>query len=125
MNKKRLIHLLIGPGLLILFALLLPVDYAVTAFLPIALNALLQMTDMAPAIANYASETILLSAALSAVLPTSIRAIPVGYGPQPKYMLKEGWKMTVLVIALMTVLCYLVLNIGRHLVPDIGKQRKK
>lgn len=87
MNRKRLIHLLIGPVLLILFATLLPdsifttfesraavgtvawmaywwvtgpVDYAVTAFLPIALNALLQMTDMAPVIANYASETILL-----------------------------------------------------------------
>ena len=77
MNKKRLIHLLIGPVLLLLFATLLPdsifttfesraavgtvawmaywwvtapVDYAVTAFLPIALNALLQMTDMAPVI---------------------------------------------------------------------------
>ena len=42
---------------------------------------------------------------LSYMLPTSIRAIPVGYGLSPKYMLREGWKMTVLVIALMTVLC--------------------
>ena len=37
-----------------------PVDYAVTAFLPIAVNALLQITDMKEVISNYASETILL-----------------------------------------------------------------
>lgn len=37
-----------------------PVDYAVTAFLPIALNAIWQITDMSIVIANYASETILL-----------------------------------------------------------------
>ena len=37
-----------------------PVDYAVTAFLPMAVNALLPMTEMAPVIANYASETVLL-----------------------------------------------------------------
>ena len=37
-----------------------PVDFAVTALLPIALNALLQMADMSVVIANYASETILL-----------------------------------------------------------------
>lgn len=87
MNRKRLINLLTGPILLILCMLLLPdsifaeveskaaigsmvwmaywwvtgpVDYAVTAFLPITLNAFLQMTDMSSVIANYASETILL-----------------------------------------------------------------
>lgn len=87
MNKKRIINLIIGPVLLVLFSTLLPssifkdfagraaigtvawmaywwvtgpVDYAVTAFLPIALNALMQMTDMSAVIANYASETILL-----------------------------------------------------------------
>lgn len=87
MDKKRFIHLIIGPILLVLFTTFLPesiftsfesraavgtvawmaywwvtgpVDYAVTAFLPIALNALLQMTPMAAVIANYASETILL-----------------------------------------------------------------
>lgn len=47
---------------------------------------------------------------LSYMLPTSIRAIPVGYGLQPKYMLKEGWKLTVIVIVLMTVLCTLMLK---------------
>lgn len=47
---------------------------------------------------------------LSYMLPTSIRAIPVGYGLQPKYMLKEGWKMTVMVIVLMSVLCYVLLK---------------
>lgn len=87
MDKKRFIHLIIGPILLVLFTTFLPesiftsfesraavgtvawmaywwvtgpVDYAVTAFLPIALNALLQMTPMTAVIANYASETILL-----------------------------------------------------------------
>ena len=47
---------------------------------------------------------------LSYMLPTSIRAIPVGYGMEPKYMLKEGWKITILVIVLMSVLSYLLLN---------------
>ena len=47
---------------------------------------------------------------LSYMLPTSIRAIPVGYGLSPKYMLKEGWKMTVLVLVLMTATCYLMLK---------------
>lgn len=47
---------------------------------------------------------------LSYMLPTSIRAIPVGYGLRPKYMLKEGWKMTIMVIVLMTVLCTLMLK---------------
>lgn len=47
---------------------------------------------------------------LSYMLPTSIRAIPVGYGLKPKYMLKEGWKLTVIVIVLMTALCSLMLK---------------
>ena len=86
-NRKRFINLLMGPMLLVMFCYILPasvfdtfsaraaigtvawmaywwvtgpVDYAVTAFLPIALNALLQMTEMSSVIANYASETILL-----------------------------------------------------------------
>lgn len=87
MGKKRSINLIIGPLLFVLFSVLLPssvfstfaarsaigtvawmaywwvtgpIDYAVTAFLLIALNALFQMTDMSSVIANYASETILL-----------------------------------------------------------------
>ncbi len=47
---------------------------------------------------------------LSYMLPTSIRAIPVGYGLSPKYMLKEGWKMTVLVIVLMSIVSYFMLT---------------
>lgn len=47
---------------------------------------------------------------LSYMLPTSIRAIPVGYGLSPKYMLKEGWKMSVIVIILMTALSYVLLK---------------
>lgn len=83
---NRLIHLFAGPLLLVLCFFLLPhemigpegrgaigtvawmaywwvtapVDYAVTAFLPIAVNAVLSMADMEAVIANYASETILL-----------------------------------------------------------------
>lgn len=49
---------------------------------------------------------------LSYMLPTSIRAIPVGYGLSPKYMLQEGWKLTVLVILLMTGICYVQLRAG-------------
>lgn len=47
---------------------------------------------------------------LSYCLPTSIRAIPVGYGLEPKYMLKEGWKMSVMVIILMTATAWLLLE---------------
>ena len=46
---------------------------------------------------------------LSYMMPTSIRAIPVGYGLQPRYMLKAGWKISVMVILLETVLCYFML----------------
>ena len=83
MNKKRVILLAAGPAILALCILLLPmpyecaaaigtvvwmafwwvtgpVDYAVTAFLPIAVNAFLQITDMQAIIQNYASETIML-----------------------------------------------------------------
>lgn len=47
---------------------------------------------------------------LSYSLPTSIRAIPVGYGLSPRYMLKEGWKLSVIVIILMTAVSYLLLR---------------
>lgn len=47
---------------------------------------------------------------LSYMLPTSIRAIPVGYGLKPKYMLKEGWKITVIIIAIMTIVCSIMLK---------------
>ena len=47
---------------------------------------------------------------LSYMLPTSIRAIPVGYGLEPKFMLKEGWKMSIMVIILMTAVSFLLLK---------------
>ncbi|MGN1347630.1 MAG: SLC13 family permease [Acutalibacteraceae bacterium] len=47
---------------------------------------------------------------LSYMLPTSIRAIPVGYGLEPKYMLKEGWKISIIVIVLMTLVSFLLLK---------------
>lgn len=47
---------------------------------------------------------------LSYMLPTSIRAIPVGYGLQPKYMLKKGIPITIVVILLMSVMGYLMLQ---------------
>lgn len=40
---------------------------------------------------------------ISYMLPTSIRAIPVGYGLEPKFMLKKGVGMTIMVIILMSV----------------------
>jgi len=43
---------------------------------------------------------------LSYMLPTSIRAIPVGYGLEPKYMLKKGIPMTIMVIILMSLVSY-------------------
>lgn len=42
---------------------------------------------------------------LSYMLPTSIRAIPVGYGLEPKYMLKEGWKISLIIIIVMSIFC--------------------
>ena len=47
---------------------------------------------------------------LSYMLPTSIRAIPVGYGLEPEYMLKKGVPFTVVVIALMSALSWLLLT---------------
>ena len=44
------------------------------------------------------------------MLPTSIRAIPVGYGLKPKFMFKEGVVITVIVVALMSITAYLLLN---------------
>lgn len=47
---------------------------------------------------------------LSYMLPTSIRAIPVGYGLKPKFMLKEGIPLTIIVILSMSVVGYLLLK---------------
>ena len=96
-SKSRLIHLLVGPALFVLSILLLPeslfettagraaigtilwmaywwvsrpVDYAITAFLPMVVNALLVMAPMDKVIANYASETILLLLGASIITVT-------------------------------------------------------
>ena len=47
---------------------------------------------------------------ISYMLPTSIRAIPVGYGLKPSFMLKKGIGMTVMVILLMSALSYLMVT---------------
>lgn len=47
---------------------------------------------------------------LAYLFPTSIRAIPVGYGLSAKYMLKVGWKITLLTLALMTLSGYLLMT---------------
>lgn len=47
---------------------------------------------------------------LSYMLPTSIRAIPVGYGLQPKYMMKKGLPISIIVIILMSTLGYLLMK---------------
>ena len=86
-SKKNLLLLILGPALFLICYFLLPesfmgtqeargalgtvvwmalwwvtgpVDYAVTAFLPIAVNAVFNLVDMSAVISNYASETILL-----------------------------------------------------------------
>lgn len=86
-NKRNSLFLLLGPALFFLCYFFLPetmfgtaeargaigtvawmalwwvtgpIDYAVTAFLPIAVNAIFNLVDMSQVISNYASETILL-----------------------------------------------------------------
>lgn len=51
-----------------------------------------------------------ISVNLSYMLPTSIRAIPVGYGLEPKYMLKKVIPMTIVVILLMSILSYMLMK---------------
>ena len=47
---------------------------------------------------------------MSYMLPTSIRAIPVGYGMEPRYMLKKGIPITIVEVLVMSVLGYVLLN---------------
>ena len=47
---------------------------------------------------------------LAYMIPTSIRAIPVGYGLPARYMLQEGWKITILTLLLMTITGYLLMT---------------
>ncbi len=47
---------------------------------------------------------------LSYMLPTSIRAVPVGYGLEPKYMFKKGVPITFVCIAIMSILGYILLK---------------
>lgn len=49
---------------------------------------------------------------LSYMLPTSIRAIPVGYGLSPKFMLKKGVPLTVIVIILMSITAFILMKTG-------------
>lgn len=47
---------------------------------------------------------------LAYMIPTSIRAIPVGYGLSAQYMLKVGWKITIMTLILMTITGYLLMK---------------
>ncbi len=47
---------------------------------------------------------------VSYMLPTSIRAIPVGYGLKPKYMFKKGVVLSILTIAGTSVVAWLMLK---------------
>lgn len=49
---------------------------------------------------------------LSYMLPTSIRAIPVGFGLSPKFMLKKGVPLTVVVILLMSITAFILMKTG-------------
>ena len=77
--------------------------------LPIVL-AIVQGINPEPAAAIPWIYIATLGVNLSYSLPTSIRAIPVGYGLEPRYMLKEGWKLSLIVIVLLTVVSWLCLN---------------
>ena len=47
---------------------------------------------------------------ISYMLPTSIRAIPVGYGLKPGFMLQKGAPLTVIVLILMSTAGYLLIR---------------
>lgn len=47
---------------------------------------------------------------LSYMLPTSIRAIPVGYGLKPSLMLKVGWKITLVELVLLTLVSWAMMT---------------
>ncbi len=47
---------------------------------------------------------------LSYMLPTSIRAVPVGYGLEPKFMLKKGVPITIVSIITMSIIGYLLMR---------------
>lgn len=47
---------------------------------------------------------------ISYMLPTSIRAIPVGYGLEPKFMLKKGVGMSIMVIILMSIAAWVMVE---------------
>lgn len=47
---------------------------------------------------------------ISYMLPTSIRAIPVGYGLEPRFMLKKGVWLSLIVIGLLTVTSWILLE---------------
>ena len=44
------------------------------------------------------------------VLPTSIRAIPIGYGLSPKYLFKNGLVLTLIGIIVISILGYLMIT---------------
>ena len=43
-------------------------------------------------------------------MPTSIRAIPVGYGLPPKYMFKKGLILTVVIIPVLALLAFTMME---------------
>lgn len=47
---------------------------------------------------------------LSYMLPTSIRAIPVGYGLEPRFMLKKGVWLSLIVIVLLSITAWLLIR---------------
>lgn len=75
--------------------------------LPIVLNATL--------ILNLNPFTYIFTAAigvnLAYCLPTSIRAIPVGYGLNPKYMLKHGAVLTSFLMVFLTLAIWTIINL--------------
>lgn len=47
---------------------------------------------------------------ISYVMPTSIRALPVGYGLQPSFMAQRGLVLSAIVIVLLSVVCWILME---------------
>lgn len=47
---------------------------------------------------------------VSYVMPTSIRALPVGYGLQPSFMARRGLLLSIIIIVLLSVVCWFLME---------------
>ncbi len=74
---------------------------------PIVISIINGMGDISPIPYIYIAT---IGVNLSYMLPTSIRAVPVGYGLEPKFMLKKGVPITLVCIVTMSILGYILMK---------------